>query len=188
MVDVGFDDLFAAMLSGEFAIELPEEFEPTLESLGVDGVVEFEVVGRVVWIADVERGKTGSEETRRPGSSADGDVGWQVFVEAVFHFGDDRTEGGMLETAERFVPGVEKIGGAFVASFARVERTNQGDVLELLGGPRQVLADLDAVGGGFDGFKRSAGFGAWFGVPCVDVTLSAGHPEENDAFGFCVWT
>ena len=58
-------------------------------------------------------------------------------------------------------------------------------MLALLGSERQVLADIHARRGGFDGIERPA-IGEWrfgFHIPHVDVRRAAAQEKQNDGFG-----
>lgn len=72
----------------------------------------------------------------------------------------------------------------FVSTLGGVHAIEQGDVVHLLSGFRQISGELHAGGAGGDGF----GFAEDIlflahDVECIEVAHAAGHHEEDDAFG-----
>src|SRR5262249_46244280 len=74
---------------------------------------------------------------------------------------------------------VQAVRAASVIAFTAVQRADDRQVLEVLGGVFHQLANLDARSGGVDRLEVALVGGANFDVPGVHVAGAAAHPQDD---------
>lgn len=140
------------------------------------------------WVVGLTEGATESDMGR---GAVEGDVGWDRGVVGFTMFGDDGPDGGEvfgIGVGAEFgveVTGLEDAVGFMVAE-SGIDGANEGEVVHHGGLFGEVFADGYPWDIGLDGLKRSAVIegSIGFGVPGIDVAWTAGHPEEDDTFGW----
>src|SRR5215204_1866306 len=96
-------------------------------------------------------------------------------------FGDDRAEARELDRLEGHVAGEQVVDRPLVVGFTRGDGTDDGILVRLSGGVRQVLANLNAGHVGGDGLERPSNLRRGIGleVKRVKVRGPSTLPDEN---------
>ena len=82
------------------------------------------------------------------------------------------------------MPGLHDVGALAVVVFFGVHAADQRQMMHLLCGVRQELANVNARCRRFDGIERATVIGIGFWVPRFQLADAARQPEDDDLFLF----